>query len=179
MVRGRTIFPECVLRGRGLGGSCLLRSRTSSPAAVFSKGQGHPSQGRQRAGLAQRSPRISTRMVPMTPPPPVLTQATDIITNPSCSKTMDPDKAFSSCSGQHHHGRCGSTGDSDQCRPSGNMTLRHQVSSRWLARPWASAESSVVIGAMDITSDPGLCRATDPDMALQSCLGQDVSKTPN
>lgn len=113
------------------------------------------------------------------PPPPVLTQAMDIITNPSCSKTMDPDKAFSSCSGQHHHGRCGSTGDSDQCRPSGNMTLRHQVSSRWLARPWASAESSVVIGAMDITSDPGLCRATDPDMALQSCLGQDVSKTPN
>lgn len=50
---------------------------------------------------------------------------------------------------------------------------------RGLSRPWASAESMVVIGAMDIILEPSCCRATDADMTLGSISGLDISMTPD
>lgn len=66
------------------GHSSPLRNRTRSPAAEFSKEQGQLSQGQGRAGSAWFQGLSA------------LTQVTDIITDPSCSRTADPDMNFSS-----------------------------------------------------------------------------------
>ena len=87
------------------------------------------------------------------------------ITDSSCSQNTDADTALGSSSGQDvTMAPSGSTGHPDQYGPSGSMTLGHQHGLKWLSRPWASAQSSVVTGAMDINSDPDWFRVMDRDM---------------
>ena len=51
-----------------------------------------------------------------------------------------------------------------------SMALGYQHGLRWLTRPWASIQPSAVTEAMDINTDPGYYRATDPDMVFGSSL---------
>lgn len=48
------------------------------------------------------------------------------------------------------------------------MALRHQHGLRWQSRLLASAQPSVVIGTMDINTDPDYIRVTDLEMAICS-----------
>ena len=53
------------------------------------------------------------------------------------------------------------------------MTLKYQYVLRYQPRSCASAQSSVVIGAMDIDADPACSRAIDPDKVFGSSPGLD------
>lgn len=86
--------------------------------------------------------------------------------NPSCNGTTDPDEAprVSLDPGCQHGLRW-------QCRPlrsvdpGGNIAHGHQHSFRLQHRPQTSTWFLVVAQAMDINTDPGYSRITDPDMA--------------
>lgn len=112
------------------------------------------------------------------PPPPMLSWAMNTTMDPSYSISMDADMALVSSLGLNTIMTqvTDRTGHLDQHGPVGNSTAPgHQQGTRWLPKPWAFAEPSVATGARKTTSDPGLHKATDPDMALSSCLCLDVS----
>lgn len=103
----------------------------------------------------------------------------DISTDLSCRRTTDPNMALSSSLGLDiTMALGGSVGHSDQYGPSGSLTLGHQHSLRWWPKPWVSAQPSMETGAMDIHTDPGYGRITDPDMLLGRSLGQDMTMAP-
>lgn len=56
----------------------------------------------------------------------------------------------------------------DQYVPSTSMVLGQQRSLRRPNECHASTDASVLMGAMDINSDPGLCRAMNPNLVLSS-----------
>ena len=114
MVRGGAGSPE-LYPDRGY--NCPTRVETRPFAAVSSKGQGQLSQDQPRAGLAQHSPLISSRMVPMTPE---VTQVTDINTDQSCSRTTDMALGSSFAMGDILV-LAGSTGHSDKNGSSSSM----------------------------------------------------------
>lgn len=58
------------------------------------------------------------------------------------------------------------------------MALGHQHIVRRLTRPWASADSPVVLRKMDTTSDSGSCRVLDSEMSLGSNPDPSVSIVP-
>lgn len=61
----------------------------------------------------------------------------------------------------------------NQRGPSSGLALKCQHVPWWQPRPQASAQLSVVIGVINIDTDPGYGRAMDPDMAHSSRLGPD------
>ena len=113
------------------GFSCPLRSRSSSPVAVLSKGQGHLFQSKKKVGLVEHT------MVPM------VSCATlgcghhyRLQLQQVQGHRQGPQLFRPRC----HNGFGGSTGSI--------MSLRHQFGFRW-----SSAELLVVTGAIDITPD--------------------------
>ncbi|KAL6073616.1 hypothetical protein STEG23_027917 [Scotinomys teguina] len=100
----------------------------------------------------------------------------EINTDPSCSKIMEPDMGVLGLDITMVLG--GSTGHPDQYGPGIILILRHQHGLKWLTRPLALAQHSMVSGAIDINTDPGRHRATEPDMALGSSLIPDDTMVP-
>ncbi|KAL6031896.1 hypothetical protein STEG23_035322 [Scotinomys teguina] len=95
----------------------------------------------------------------------------DISTDPSCSRTMDPDMAFSSSSGPD----ITTAPVAVQATLINHIALGHQYSLKCMTRSWASAQSSLVTGVMDINSDPDYYKTTDSDKALGSNSGLNVT----
>lgn len=90
---------------------------------------------------------------------PEVTLAMYINTDLSCSQSMDADMASSHSSGPDIIIAPGSScGHPDLY---GGMTLELQLGLRYWFRPWASAQSLVVIGVTDINRDSGCSRAMD------------------
>ena len=75
----------------------------------------------------------------------------------------------------------GSPGRSDQYVPGGSTALIYPYGHRLRPRSWASAQSSTVLGAKDINTDPGCGRAMYPDRALSSntCLDNTMAPLEN
>ncbi|XP_052574744.1 uncharacterized protein LOC128097911 [Peromyscus californicus insignis] len=59
----------------------------------------------------------------------------------------------------------------DQHGPNGRVALGQQHGPMWWPRPLASAWHLMASGAVDINSDPGCCRAMEPDIAPRSNPG--------
>lgn len=87
---------------------------------------------------------------------PCFAQARYRVLSPNCCRGHRPQLQ------QDHrpssHGLChdpsGSTGHPAQCVSRSHKAFRHQYGLRWLIRPWASTEPSVITGALGITPDP-------------------------
>lgn len=93
------------------------------------------------------------------------------ITDPDCDRTTYPDLIPSSSQGSNvTRTPGGSTGHSDRHGPYSSVTLRYHLGPSWQPRPLASALSSMVLGAVDIN--------TDPDMAHSSSAGPDDTMVP-
>lgn len=90
-------------------------------------------------------------------------------------KFMVPSISEQQLGPRHHHARLVAQVSPEQHGLSSHMAPGHQHGPRWIARPWAFLELLLATGAMDITPDPSLHRATDLDMALGSRLCLQVS----
>lgn len=57
-----------------------------------------------------------------------------------------------------------------------SIVLGHQHGPRCLIRPQATTQPLVATGATNVDSDPGYCKAMDPDMDLRSSLDLDNTR---
>ncbi|KAL6090305.1 hypothetical protein STEG23_029493, partial [Scotinomys teguina] len=98
--------------------------------------------------------------------------AMDTISDPSCNKTKDPDRALGSGPGLDiSMVSGGSTSHPDQKGPGCSMVFRHQHGLRWLTRSQPSIWLLVGTGAPDINPDHDCCRHKDSDNAFGSSPG--------
>lgn len=106
--------------------------------------------------------------------PPVVSWSMTIRTDTICNRTTDPEMSLGSSLGLNVTMALAEAYVTQISMVSGGrMSIVHQHGFRWLIRPQATVQSTVVTGAMDINSDPGCCMVRDTDMALCSSLAPD------
>lgn len=100
----------------------------------------------------------------------VAIQAIDITTDPSCSRKIDPEIALSKGSTECHHGSSSNkaTGHPDKYSSNSSKALKHQNDLRWLSRSQASAQPSLLTGALNINTDMALGSGPVPDDTVAS-----------
>ena len=84
-----------------------------------------------------------------------MSRVTDINTDTSCSKAVDPDMALRSSLGLDDIlALSGRSGHSDQDGSGGGLVHRHQQSHRLQTRPQTSMETLVTTWVLDFNTDP-------------------------
>lgn len=138
MMWGEAISPEC--RGQFSHGEQGLLS-----CCRVQQGAGPAISGTVRGGANSACP-LDFNMQDFYDPLWQHGPWTDTITEPSYSRTTDPDMALGSSSGP----------DVTMAAQATQTTMALVAAGiRWLSRPWTFAQPLVAIGAMDMNPDPG------------------------